>query len=80
MYFKTDSNIQGKRVVSGATRLNFDSMDSFLCNVRPPTDPIETNDDRRIELYRLNKQLPLLKVLLKVYLTHSSDTFISNSR
>ena len=44
------SNIQGNKVVSGAVKLNRDSIEPLFVKVSPTPLPTETKEDLRIEL------------------------------
>jgi hypothetical protein len=72
-YLKLINKIHGNKVVSGATRLNLDSIDSLFFSVRPPTDPIETSDDLRIELYRLNNRYRSILYCFSLSKCHSQE-------
>ena len=47
---KNRTRIHGISVVSGATRLKCESVELRLFKVNPPTEPIDTREERRIEL------------------------------
>lgn len=67
------TRIQGISVVSGATRLKCESVELRLFKVNPPTEPIDTKEERRMELSAGVEEYSLFKSFR--YMSLSSGQF-----